>query len=395
MKYTAHTIRLQDGTLFNFRRRAKKQAATLLHTLTHVIDGRSNQGKRHPIENILFLLFCAILSGCANITQCWKWARHNRKFLKRSLDMPHGIADPTTIAYTLSLCDMGSLVTAWNTWRRTVYGWERDLVASMDGKTMRGVHGDDVIRHILSLFTHETQQTIGQIGVTLKENEIPAALRLFAQTGIAGMTIIADALHTQKDTVGAIRSHHGHYLLVVKENQQELADSIKMACTDSRVHCDTAAEGQYTRGRSIETTVVCAHDPDVCAYIASLGWRDVSSVGRVHRVGTRTVCGITTPVDEIVYFISSRADLTAGEALSIIRGHWKIENNLHWQKDHTYGEDHQTVKLGNAPQVMSFLRSMAISLFKLFNFTSVTDVVTNFRMSAPLHHRFLAAAAVV
>lgn len=393
--YTAHTIRLQDGILFNFRRRVKKHAVTLLSALTGVIDGRSNQGKRHPIENVLFLLFCAMCAGCTNITQCWTWARHNRQFLKRHIEIPHGIPDPTTIAYTLSICDVGSLVAAWNTWRRKVYGPEKDLVVSMDGKTLRGVYGKDVIRHMLSLFTHETQQTIGQIGVSEKENEIPAAIRLFVQTGIAGFTIIADALHTQKDTVDAIRSRHGHYLLIVKENQQELVDASKAAITDNRIRIDTAHDEQYTRGRSIETEITLIHDPDVCGYITSLGWRDVACVGRIRRTGTRIVHGVCTSVDETVYFFSSREDLTAREAVRIIRGHWKIENNLHWQKDHTYDEDHQTVRLGNAPQMMSMLRSMAISLFKLFDFASVTDAVTNFRMSSVLHHRFLAVAAVV
>lgn len=392
---TAHTIRLQDGTLFNFRRRVKKQAAPLLHALTRVIDGRSNQGKRHPMENILFLLFCAILAGCTNITQCWKWARHNRKFLKHSLEMPHGIPDATTISYTLQLCDAGSLVASWNKWRRTIYGLEPDTTASLDGKTMRGVRGSDIISHMLSLFTHDTQQTIGQIGVSEKENEIPAAIRLFAQTAISGLTIIADALHTQKDTAEAIRSRHGHYLLIVKENQQELGDAIRIAASDSRLICARATDSQYTRGRSIETTVELIHDPDVCGYITCLGWRDVACVGRIHRCGTRMVHGITHTVDDTVYFISSRNDLSAREAIRIIRSHWQIENNLHWQKDYTYDEDHQTVRLGNAPQVMSMLRSMAISLFKLFDFASVTDAVTNFRMSPSLHHRFLALAAVV
>ncbi len=279
---------------------------------------------------------------------------------------------------------------AWNTFRRTVFGLEKDTIASMDGKTDRGVYGDDVIRHMLSLFTHESQLTIGQIGVLVKENEIPAALRLFKQTQIAGLTIIADALHTQTDTVDAIRTNHADYLLIVKENQRELRNAVAMAMQDRRIQTDTTQEGQYTRGRSIETAVTLTHDPDICGYVGSLGWRDVSCCGILHRLGTRTRQGETKEIDETVYFISSRRDLTAKRALGIIRDHWKIENNLHWQKDHTYDEDHQTVRLGNAPQVMSFLRSMAISLFKLLDIASVTEVVTNLRMSPLLHHRFLA-----
>lgn len=395
MKYTAHTIKLQDGTLFSLKRRVKNHKTTLLHQFTKVNDGRNSQGKRHPIENILLILFCAVTTGCTNITDCWRWAIHNRRLLKQLIDMPYGIPHPTTVSYALQVCDIGSLITAWNLWVKHIYGIESGTVASMDGKTMRGVYGDGIIRHILSLFTHRTHQTIGQIGVTVKENEIPAALRLFTQTTIAGMTIIADALHTQKDTVNAICSLHAHYLLIVKENQKELSSALRMVSTDSRLNMDTATDSQYTRGRSIETTVYLSHDVDICRYITTLGWRDVTCIGRIRRSGTRTVHNVTTSVDETVYFISSRTDLTAKEACSIIRSHWKIENNLHWQKDNTFLEDRQTLRLGHAPQVMTFLKSMCIGLFSLFDFFSVTEAVVNFRMNTGLHRRFLALAQVV
>lgn len=401
-QYTSHSIKLQDGTLLNLKRRVKKHETTLLFELTTVKDGRSSQGKRHPLENILLMLFCAVLAGCSTITACHCWTIHNRWWLKRIIDMPHGIPDPTTISYALQVCDMGSLVFAWNTFRGTVYGCKKDLsagrqdtIASMDGKTMRGVHGINVIRHILSLFTHETHQTIGQIGVSSKENEIPAALRLFEQTAIAGLMIIADALHTQKNTITTICAHHADYLLMVKENQRELLEVIRMAFTDPHLKGDTKQAGQYTRGRSMETVVDCLHDPDVCSYLGTLGWQDVACVGRVHRFGTRSIHGVLTAIDETVYFISSKVRLSAWQACTAIRSHWKIENNLHWQKDHTYDEDHQTVRLGSAPQVMSFLRSMGIGLMKLLDLVSVTQAVTNFRMNASLHHQFLAYAGVV
>lgn len=395
MYHTAHTVRLQDGSLFNFRRRVKKHTTTLLHALTWVVDGRSTQGKRHPLENILFMLFCAILAECSNITECWKWAKHDKKWLSCFLEMPYGIPDPTTVSYALSICDVGSLITAWNMFIRIVYGKLPDTTASIDGKTMRGVKGTTIVRHMLSLFTHQTQQTIGQIGVSTKENEIPAAIRLFAQTPIAGLCIIADALHTQKETIKKIRKEKADYLLIVKENQKELSDICATTVADCRVKREQATDFQSTRGRSIETVVEVIHSQDISTYLSSLGWDDVAVIGKVRRTGTRTAKGETTKIDETVYFISSKGGLTAKDALQIIRGHWKIENNLHWQKDHTYDEDHQTVRAGNAPQVMSFLRSMSISLLKQWEIASITGAVTDFRLSGPLHHRFLAVAGVV
>jgi predicted transposase YbfD/YdcC len=394
-EYTVHTIKLQDGTLFNLKRRVTHYATTLTYSLTRVIDGRSNQGKRHPLESILVMLFCALLTGCTTLAECHRWMIHNLRWLKRVIELPHGIPDETTISYALQVCDMESLVTAWNTFRRTVYGKETDTIASMDGKTMRGVHGKDVIRHILSLLTHESLQTIGQIGVSCKENEIPASYRLFDQTVISGLTVVADALHTQKDTVAALSLHHAHYVLIVKENQRELSDAIRIALIDAGLTKDRAIDGQYTRGRTIETIVEITHDSDICSYLISLGWQDVSCIGRIHRRGIRRIRGITTPVDETIYFISSRNDLTAHQAIKIVRNHWKIENNLHWQKDYTYLEDRQTLRLGNAPQVMSFLRSMSISLLKLFKIDSMTEAIENFRHGPRLHHRFLAYAGVV
>ena len=309
--------------------------------------------------------------------------------------MPYGIPDPTTISYALQRCDVASLVSAWNTFRRTVYGWESDWVASMDGKTLRGVHGAAAIRHMLSLLTHERMQTIGQIGVSSKENEIPAAHRLFKQTAIAGLTIIADALHTQKDTVTALLAHHADYVLMVKENQPELASVCALAFTDGQLIMDSATDGQYNRGRSIDTIVTLIKDQALTGYLSSLGWNNAACIGRIHRLGRRTIQGKETPLNEMVYFISSRADLTAKNALSMVRNHWRIENNLHWQKDYTYLEDRQTLRLGNAPQVMSFLRSMSISLLKRLKIASVTEAIEHFRHEPRLHHQFLTYAAVV
>lgn len=126
-----------------------------------------------------------------------------------------------------------------------------------------------------------------------------------------------------------------------------------------------------------------------------MGWQDVAGIGCIHRVGERKVRGICHPVEETVFFITSREALTAKAALRSIRNHWKIENNLHWQKDYTFAEDRQRVRLGNAPQVMTFLRSMCIGLFSLLRIASVSQAISVFRMNPGAHRRFLAYAGVV
>ena len=116
---------------------------------------------------------------------------------------------------------------------------------------------------------------------------------------------------------------------------------------------------------------------------------------KIHRVGIRVASdGKETVINETVYCISSQ-ELTATEVAEHTRSHWQIENNLLWEKDWLFLEDRQTLKSGNAPQVMSFLRSFCLSLFALWQFSSPANAVSNFEKNITLHHTFLRIAGVV
>jgi predicted transposase YbfD/YdcC len=388
LKVAQHTIRLQDGTVFNFKKKLFTHRKTLFTAFANVQDGRGKFGKRHHLSCMLVLLFSGITAGSTTLKDCHLWAMHNRQFLKHYAPFTHGIPDPTTISRALQKIDMNSLVGAYTLWQEIMYG--NGKTASFDGKTLNGAHGERIIRHVLSLFVHETHQVIGQIGVHQKENEIPAAKRLFAQVGrtmLSGMLLIGDALHTQTETAKAIIAHGADYLFVVKENQEQLQEDLAMLFTDGSFRTDSAREEEYGHNRYIQTEVTLIEDDYVREYFVA--WEKLVYVGRLKKRGTRTDKGVVTTVDETVYFITSKKDLTAKEAAKHLRKHWSIENNLHWQKDYTFLEDRQTLRLGNAPLVMTFLRSMCISLFATCSFASVTTTIANFQKNPYLHHTFL------
>lgn len=397
MQYTNITFKLTDGSLFSLPRRVKRHTVTLLQKLTQVKDGRSNQGKRHSLENILAIMFCGMLAGCLNLQEIAEWAVANRRFLKKILDLPHGIPHPTTISYALQLCDIQSLVAAYLQWREIVYGVLKEESASFDGKTMRAVHGgDNTIRHILSLLTHDTLTTIGQVGVDRKENEIPAARRLFQQIPsslLNGITLIGDALHAQIDTAVAIRKAQAHYLLIVKGNQEELMETIAEYFLHSEESFDTASDLQYGHGSRIKTIVTVSHESDMLTYLSH--WKDITTIGRIHRRGTRTYGKKIRVVDEIVYFVASTPKLDAIKAVKFIRNHWKIENNLHRTKDVLYLEDQQTLRLGTSPQVMTFMRSMVINLFTVLKFSSISKSIRILKYNRKTYHDFMQWAAIM
>src|SRR5476651_345857 len=222
---TFHTIRLQDGTLCNLNKRLSRQAVSLVALFRTIPDPRRAQGRRHSLETILLMVFVAILRGSQDLKDARLFALANRAFFRKglNLEMPHGVPDTTTISRTLRVLDPDELVRVFREFL-AILSLSLGDVLSFDGKTIRAVTGGDAVRHMLSLFSHETHLAVGQIGVDSKENEIPALERLLSQgtAMIRGKLLLGDALHTQRATARMILTTGADYLFTVKGNQRKL-----------------------------------------------------------------------------------------------------------------------------------------------------------------------------
>jgi len=406
---TSHTIRLQDGTLCNLRRRVAKQAVPLRDFLGAIPDTRRAQGRRHSLVLILLIVFVALLRNSKDLKDACLFAQVNRRLFKRmELPLTHGVPDPTTVSRVLRALDPKALISAFMEFMHTI-GTSPGDVLSFDGKTMRAVTGEDAVRHMLSLFSHETHVAVGQIGVDGKENEIPALERLLEQGAahdtIAGKLLLGDALHTQRATARAVLAAGADYLFVVKGNQKRLRRAIQTKLEASQEPNPTSPKpDSYSydttdRKRSVTTTVTVmtapSGDQELALPTGNQHWAGVRTAGILHRTGTRvSKDGKVTPVDETIGVICSRL-MSAEEIAGHLRRHWCIENNLHWVKDEVFGEDKHTLRRGNAPQIMSFLRSMAISLCNTLKLKSISDTIHNLEKSPSLLGQFLKMAAVI
>jgi predicted transposase YbfD/YdcC len=402
----ARTFKLQDGSLCNLERRFKKNKKTLIYALSQIEDGRSGQGKRHSLVSILMLIFCATSAGCKNLAECVQWAKvpRNFRFLKKLVDFPHGVPHPTTISRAIQVCDANRLAKAFVFWQFQVFGIiSPGICLSLDGKTLRGVHGEGVVRHLFSATIHETQRLLAQIGVTSKENEIssfPRLLQELIQSGIdlSDLIFTGDAILTQRNIVRDIYNQKAHYLLTVKGNQQELKEILDIGFHDSTFNKQTFRGSDYRHGRMVKTTVEITNDFDM-EYLRR-EWKGIAWAGRIIREGKRRFKipgrSETVPRDfyEETYFISSIPHLTAEQAAEIIKSHWGIENNLHWQKDWTYLEDRQTLRKGNAPQIMSLIRSTWIGVMRELGITNISETLRSFILEPTKHRQFLKQAYV-
>ena len=175
---------------------------------------------------------------------------------------------------------------------------------------------------------------------------------LKAFSDLAGAVITIDAMHTQHDSAQAILARHADYLMTVKANMPTLYRQLKKL---PWAEIPAISPVTTDHGRRARRTIKAALAP---AWIGFSGAAQVAQLRRtVTRNGSKTV--------EVVYLITSDRDASPATLAAWVRGHWHIENKLHWVRDVTYQEDHSLVRTGNAPRVMATLRSLAISLLRL------------------------------
>jgi predicted transposase YbfD/YdcC len=228
------------------------------------------------------------------------------------------------------------------------------LVIAIDGKTVRGAKDKNgKAPHLVAALAHGIGAVLGQVAVDEKSNEIPAVRELLkAFADLAGVVFTIDAMHTQRDTAQAILARDADYVMTVKANMPSLYRQLKKLPWTA-VPAISAVSTDH--GRRARRTIKAVLAP---AWIGFAGAAQVAQLRRtVTRNGRKTV--------EVVYLITSDRDADPATLATWIRGHWKIENCLHWVRDVTYQEDRSLVRTGNAPRVMASLRSLAISILRL------------------------------
>jgi predicted transposase YbfD/YdcC len=204
--------------------------------------------------------------------------------------------------------------------------------------------------HLVAALAHGIGAVLGQVAVDEKSNEIPAVRELLkAFASLAGVVITIDALHTQHDTAQVILERRADYVMTVKANMPTLYRQLKKLPW-ARIPAASSVSKDHGR-RAIKVALAPSWTEfDGAAQVAQLR-RTVTKKGR------KTV--------EVVYLITSDRRADPATLAAWVRGHWHIENKLHWVRDVTYQEDKSLVRTGNAPHVMASLRSLAISLLRL------------------------------
>lgn len=329
----------------------------LLDLLAQVPDPRKKRGRRHTLAGLLAVGIAAVIAGSRSFAAIGQWAADAGADVLCALGAWRGAAEESTFRRAFAKVNadtLDSVLGAW-LWTRSTQILDR-LVIAVDGKTIRGARDKNgKAPHLVAALVHGIGAVLGQVAVAAKSNEIPAVRDLLkAFTSLAGAVVTIDAMHTQTDTAEAIIARGADYVMTVKANMPTLYKRLKKLPW-AKVPATSTVTTDH--GRRARRTIKVAAVP---------AWIEFTAASQIAQL-RRTVTKKGKKTIEVVYLITSTDLRTAGPATlaTWVRGHWHIENKLHWVRDVTYQEDKSLVRTGNAPRVMAALRSLAISLLRL------------------------------
>ena len=336
----------------------------LVEVFADVPDPRKHRGRRHGLAVILTVAVCAVLAGAKTLLAISEWVGEaDREALaSNGIEPEVGLPSESTIRRTLALLDadgLDQLIAAWMLTRVLVSHGRR--VIALDGKTLRGARkGEQVAPHLLGALDHGTGAVIEQRAVGAKTHEIPVLRELVDQLDITDAVITADALHCQRDTAAHILAAGGHYVLCAKANQPTLYRRLKHLPWEQ---VPATRSTTRDRGRRVTRTIKAVEAP------ASIDFPGAAQILQIRR--TRVIEGHKTI--EVVYVICSVPVLEAQPDVVAdwVRGHWGIENRVHWVRDVVFDEDRHQLRTGQGPQVMATLRNTALSLLRLAGHTDI------------------------
>lgn len=348
----------------------------LLEALAKVADFRKSRGKRHAMVAILGLGCTAALCGASSLTAISQWGRHHPQALLGRLGFSH-FPGPSvaTLHRVFKGLDVASLEQALTQWWQT---WLPGLgPLALDGKTVRGSGGEEAAAlQLLAAFATQVRVVLAQRAIT-NYDELAAAVALLEGLDLRGWIITGDAKFTQKALVAKVRAGQGDYVLTAKANQPTLCEDIATLFNDPQVVAETITITRRidTHGSRIEVRELRASSALTAEYT---GWAGLRQVFRIERWRRNKRTGQRE--HRVVYGITSLSpqQADARRLAQIVRGHWGIENRLHWVRDVTLGEDASRIRTGNAPQVLAVFRNVAISLLGLLGYDSPREGMRHF-----------------
>jgi predicted transposase YbfD/YdcC len=333
---------------------------TFLGYFSELPDPRQSTKILYPLDEMLLLCLCGVIAGAESFSGIVDYGEEKLGFLRTLKPFEHGIPAHDTMNDLFRALDPQAFEACFTAWVRDLSGNVPGIVA-IDGKTLRGSRdGPERALHMVSAWACEQKLIMGQVRTAKKSNEITAIPELLEMLVLKGAIVTIDAMGCQKAIAEAIADKGADYVLALKGNQGELYDDVRTFFESEEGCALPALETTDADHGRIENRIYRVSGDVQWLRDRHPGWKGLKTIVMAES-RSQTATGNDAPACQTRFYISSvEPDI---ELMSrCIRGHWGIENALHWVLDVTFDEDRCRVRKDNAPHILSVIKRCAINL---------------------------------
>lgn len=344
-------------------------AESILAEFSELDDPRSPINRVHLLGDLIVISIMAVIAGAEGPKAIGVWARSHEQWLSARLALPGGIPSHDTIGRVLMALKPASFQACFEGWIAALSKRHPETnldVIAIDGKALRGSHDQKSglgPLFLVSAWAVQRGISLGQLATAEKSNEITAIPELLDQIDIEGSVVTIDAAGCQKNIAAKIIEAKGDYVLALKGNQGNLHRAVVEHVTKHMENdfsdIEVRKHVERLKGHGRIDVITYYQMPVPKELIAGSDWRGLRTIGVAIR-HSQTSKGET---EEVRFYISSLR-LSVKRFAGCVRGHWGIENTLHWCLDVTFREDENRVRERTLANNLAWLKRFAISLLK-------------------------------